>query len=239
MNYQELIKKEMLPLKWCPGCGIHTIFYTMCEILGDLKDEVVIVSGIGCTGRIAAHFNLGSVHVTHGRAIPVAVGIKKANPKLKVIVISGEGDLLSIGGNHFLHSALRNDDITVICNNNEVFGMTGGQKSPTTRIGGKTRTTITGNIFEPMNIQKIILSNKKYFYARTSTFLKEHLKETIIQAINHPGFSFTEIVSPCIENFVKKQGQTLKDTMDEIKNYKISRENRILNEKEFGVVKND
>ena len=226
----------MLPLKWCPGCGIYTIFNTMCEILGELKEDVVVVSGIGCTGRIAAYFNLGSVHVTHGRAIPVAVGIKKANPKLKVIVISGEGDLLSIGGNHFLHSALRNDDITVICNNNEVFGMTGGQKSPTTRKGAKTRTTLGGNISNPMNIQGIVVSNEKYFYARTSSFLMEHMKATVKKAINHKGFSFTEIVSPCIENFVKKQGMTLKDVLEEIKNYKISNTNKILDKDEFGVV---
>ncbi len=231
-----MIKQEMFPLKWCPGCGIHTIFYTFAELLKETNEEIVVVSGIGCTGRIAAHFNLGSVHTTHGRAIPVAVGIKRANPKLKVIVISGEGDLLSIGGNHLLHSAIRNDDITVFCNNNEIYGMTGGQKSPTTRIGAKTRTTLQGNIYNSINAQGIITSNERYFYARTSSFVKEHFKKVIKKAMEHKGFSFVEILSPCIENFVKKQGMTLKDSMDELKNYPIAEDNKVLDKKEFGVM---
>jgi 2-oxoglutarate ferredoxin oxidoreductase subunit beta len=140
MNYKEYIKWERLPSTWCPGCAIGTVFKQLAYTLEKMdvpREELVVVSGIGCSGRTAGYFNVDSVHSTHGRAIAVAEGIKLANPKLKVIVFSGDGDLVGIGGNHFLHAARRNTDLTVICINNAIYGMTGGQMAPTTPVGSR------------------------------------------------------------------------------------------------------
>lgn len=239
MSFQRFIRKEAVPLKWCPGCGLHALFYATCAILDELnKENTVIVSGIGCTGRGAGYFNLDSVHGIHGRAIPLAVGIKTTNPDLNVMVFSGDGDLLGIGGNHLLHSARRNDDITVICNNNEVFAMTGGQLAPTTRIGGITTTTPEGSTIQPINTQGILLSNKKYFYARSSPIFKEHLKKCLKQALEYKGFSFIEVISPCIINYARKMGKSAADMFKEIKEtYKICAQNRPLKDNELGIVK--
>jgi len=241
MSFQRFVRKEMLPLKWCPGCGLHILFYATCEILNELnKTNTIIVSGIGCTGRGAAYFNLDSVHGIHGRAIPLAVGIKKINPNLEVIVFSGDGDLLGIGGNHLIHAARRNEDITVICNNNQVFAMTGGQLSPTTKRGGITTTTPEGSTIQSINTQGILLSNKKYFYARSSPVFKEHLKKCLKETLEYEGFSFIEVVSPCVINYARKVGKSVADTFREIKEtYKICEENRLLKNNELGIVKND
>jgi len=239
MKSQNFVRKEALPLKWCAGCGLYSLFYQTCKVLADLNlKNTVIVSGIGCTGRIAGYFNLDTVHTLHGRAIPIAIGIKITNPKLKVIVISGEGDLLSIGGNHLLHAARKNIDITILCNNNEVYAMTGGQVSPTTRKGGKTLTTPEGTQSEPFNTQGIIGSNSHYFYARTAPYLKEHLYKSIKEAIQHQGFSFVEMISPCLTNYAKYLGiKTAAGIItDTKKRYSLSK-NKKLALNEFGIIK--
>ncbi len=133
-----------MPHIWCPGCGIGTTVNCFARALVESKlplDKVAVVSGIGCTGRVAGYMNLDSFHTTHGRAIPFATGLKLANPDLNVVVYSGDGDLIAIGGNHFIHAARRNVDITVICVNNFIYGMTGGQVAPTTPVGA-TATTV-------------------------------------------------------------------------------------------------
>lgn len=240
MDYQKFVRKSALPLKWCPGCGLHLLFHTTCEVLNELNlTNTVIVSGIGCTGRGAGYFNLDSVHGLHGRAIPLAVGIKKANPKLNVVVFSGDGDLLSIGGNHLLHAARRNDDVTVICNSNEVFAMTGGQLSPTTRMGGITATTLEGNAIPPINVQDIIATNEKYFYARTSVIFKDHLKKVLTRAMKHRGFAFVENISPCIVNYGRRMGMaTAAEVFADVKKrYEISKGGKILKDNELGIVK--
>ena len=243
MSSKKFVRSEMLPLKWCDGCGINSFFYMTADVFEELEKEgknFVVVSGIGCTGRVAAHFNLDSVHGLHGRAIPLAVGVKQGNPKLDVVVISGDGDLLEIGIGHFVHSARRNDNITIICNSNEVFGMTGGQVSPTTRLGAKTITTPQGNLKEPINIQDILLSNKNYFYARTSHIFPQHFKDVLKQAINHKGFSFVEVISPCVINFSRRLGQGVSDIMADLRSeYKIIETGEKLRKGELGVVKND
>ena len=238
MSFQELIRKET-PIGWCPGCGLYGTFYAACEVIYESNNpNTVIVSGIGCTGRGSGYFYLDSVHGLHGRAIPLAVGVKISNPKLDVIVFSGDGDLLGIGGNHLLHAARRNDDITIICNNNEVFAMTGGQVAPTTRLGSITTTTPKGNTAESINAQAIILSNKKHFYARSSPIFKEHFKSCLKEAKNHNGFSFIELINPCITN-VGRLGKTPAQIFGEIKEkYKIINDNRPLEDNELGIVKN-
>ncbi|MFH1592063.1 MAG: thiamine pyrophosphate-dependent enzyme [Candidatus Woesearchaeota archaeon] len=239
MGFQEFVRKEMLPLGWCNGCGLHILFYSLCELFDELnKTNTVIVSGIGCTGRGAAYFNLDSVHGLHGRAIPLAVGIKRANPKLDVVVFSGDGDILGIGGNHLIHAARRNENITVICNDNEVFAMTGGQLSPSTRLGGVTTTTPKGSVIQPLNTQGILLSNKKYFYARSSPVFKTHLKKCLRESLSYEGFSLVEVVSPCLVNYSKRAGKGLDEVFKEIKDkFEICEENRTLKDNEFGIVK--
>ncbi len=238
MSSQRFVRKEMLPSKWCPGCGLHILFAATHNVLDKLnKTNTVVVSGIGCTGRGAAYFNLDSVHGLHGRAIPLAVGIKAGNPKLNVMVFSGDGDLLGIGLNHLIHAARRNDDITVICNNNNVLAMTGGQASPTTEKGSITKNTPYGNTIAPIDAQKLLLTNEKYFYARTSTPFQNHLKECITAAIKHKGFSFVELRSPCLINYARQTGKNAGDMMIELKQrYKISNKNRKLKDNELGIV---
>jgi 2-oxoglutarate ferredoxin oxidoreductase subunit beta len=239
MNWQKFINQKAQPFGWCSGCGLYGLFSAVCQELGELElSKTVVVSGIGCAGRGAGYFNLDTVHGLHGRAIPIAIGIKRANPKLKVIVFSGDGDLLGIGGNHLLHAAIRNDDLTVVCNVNEVFGMTGGQASPTTPLGAITATTPRGNTISPINIQGILLSNPKYFYARSSPVFNGHLRKCLKEAIGHRGFSFVENISPCIVNYARKMNKDIAEISEEIKNrYTLTSGNRPLSDSEMGIVK--
>ena len=237
MSSQDYVRKEILPLKWCEGCGAHILFSSITEVLDELNlKNTTIVSGIGCTGRSAGFFNLDTIHGMHGRAIPVAVGIKKANEKLNVIVFSGDGDLLGIGGNHLLHSARRNDDITVVCNRNEVFAMTGRQLAPTTKKGVKTITSPEGSEFSPINAQGIISSNEKYFYGRISPMYKDHAKKVLKEAIKNKGFSFIEAMFPCVLDYAKQTSKGVGDAYKENKKeFKIVEENRELEYEELGV----
>ena len=236
MSWKKLVRNPDQTLGWCPGCGLNSLFYVFCRVLAKLKVKPVIVSGIGCTGRGAGYFNLDSIHGLHGRAVPLAVGIKRGNPKLKVVVFSGDGDLLGIGLGHLLHAARRNEKISVICNRNEVFGMTGGQASPTTRLGGITKTTPEGNPYPPLNIQKMLLANDRYFYARTSPVFLPHLEEVLEKALKYPGFSYVDVLSPCLVNFARrnyeKAGQVFQDLKD---NYRLTKTNRRLKDNELGV----
>lgn len=241
-------QKEKIKPIWCPGCGLYSIFNTISIVMNDLgwhPKNTVVISGIGCSGRAAGYFtnHLGfdSVNTTHGRAIPVAEGIKINNPKLNVIVFSGDGDLLSIGGNHLLHTSRRNANLKIICNANEVYGMTGGQIGPLAKIGTITTTTPTGSNIEPINAQKIITSNKNYFFARTSISELQHLKESIKQSFLWQGFSFAEIHSLCLPNYAHKIG--IKDVPEALKNIKerfsIQNTTNELRENELGVMSNN
>jgi 2-oxoglutarate ferredoxin oxidoreductase subunit beta len=148
---EPLLRMDRMPHIWCPGCGIGTTVNCFARALMDSKanlDKVAVVSGIGCTGRVAGYAQLDSFHTTHGRAIPFATGLKLANPELQVVVYSGDGDLFAIGGNHFIHAARRNMDIKVICVNNMTYAMTGGQTAPTTPATATTATAPYG-VFEP------------------------------------------------------------------------------------------
>ena len=236
MSSKDFVRKEVLPLKWCTGCGAHILFSGITEVFDELKLNPVVVSGIGCTGRSAGFFNLDSIHGLHGRAIPIAVGVKKANPKLVVVVFSGDGDLLGIGGNHLLHAARRNDDITVICNVNEVFAMTGRQTAPTTPKDEKTITSPDGNEFEPLNIQGLITSNKNYFYARTSPMFKDHFKEVLRKGIEHKGFSFIETNFNCVIDLAKKTGKNIAEMYKDNKEEFTIVDKKELEKNELGVM---
>ena len=239
MSSNKFVRKEAMPIKWCAGCGLNVLYYTCCDLFDELGfgKNTVVVSGIGCTGRGAGYFNVDSVHGIHGRTLPLAAGMKIANPKLNVIVYSGDGDLLCIGGNHFLHASRRNDDVTVFCFVNEVFAMTGGQAAPTTRIGQITTTTPKGNNWPPINAQGILMSNKKYFFGRCSPVYLKHMKECLKKSLKHKGFSFVEIISPCIINYGKRHGKTTAEVFTEIKTtYKIAADGKYLGDYGLGVV---
>ncbi|MBU2446182.1 MAG: 2-oxoacid:ferredoxin oxidoreductase subunit beta [Bacteroidetes bacterium] len=194
------LRSDRIPHIWCPGCGIGTTvncFIRALETSGLDLDKVSIVSGIGCTGRVAGYLDLDSFHTTHGRAIPFATGLKLANPELKVVVYSGDGDLTAIGGNHFIHAARRNVDMTVILVNNFTYGMTGGQVAPTTPIGATASTTPHGNYELPFNLPFLAESCGAVYVARWTSYHIRHLAKSMKEALLKKGFSFIEVLSPC------------------------------------------
>lgn len=171
----------------------------------DLDEDVVFVTGIGCTGRASMYIEADGFHTTHGRAIPFAMGVKMANPDLNVIVFSGDGDLFAIGGNHFIHAARRNLDITVICDNNSVYGLTGGQASPTSFEESRTPTTINKND-PPFNLVDLALGAGASYVARYTAIDFNVIPRAVKEAIETPGFSFIDLVSGCPALYGKRNG---------------------------------
>jgi 2-oxoglutarate ferredoxin oxidoreductase subunit beta len=191
---------ERIPHIWCPTCGIGTVvtaFASALEKLGWDLDKVCVVSGIGCTGRVAGYLRLDSFHTTHGRPIAFATGLKMANPSLKVVVISGDGDLIAIGGNHFIHAARRNMDLTVICVNNFIYAMTGGQCAPTTPLTGYATTAPFGNFERPFNIPHLAESCGAVYVARWTALHIRRMTNSMVEALQKPGFSVVEVITPC------------------------------------------
>ncbi len=210
-----------MPHIWCEGCGNGILLNGFIEALEELQldtDKIVVVSGIGCIGRIAGYVNVDSFHTTHGRALPLATGVKLANPDLKVVVISGDGDLFAIGGNHFIHASRRNMDIKVICANNFNYGMTGGQYGPTTPLKSWTTTTPYGNIEHPFNLVQLAAASGAVYVARWTTLQVRQLKNSVKRAIQKEGFSFIEVVSPCPELYGRYN--KLGSPIDVMKRYK-------------------
>lgn len=197
---ERFLRMDRMPHIWCPGCGIGTTVNCFAQALEssglDLR-TTAIVSGIGCTGRVAGYLNLDSFHTTHGRAIPFATGLKLANPGLKVVVYSGDGDLSAIGGNHFIHAARRNVDMTVILINNATYGMTGGQVAPTTPMSAVASTTPYGNFETAFNLPALADSCGAVYVARWTAFHVRHTTKAIKEALLKKGFSFVEILAPC------------------------------------------
>ncbi|MDH5663045.1 MAG: 2-oxoacid:ferredoxin oxidoreductase subunit beta [Candidatus Bathyarchaeota archaeon] len=199
---QSFLRKGMIPHIWCKGCGNGIILNCFVKALDELNidlNNVVVVSGIGCIGRISGYTNTDSFHTTHGRSIAFATGVKLAKPELKVAVISGDGDLFAIGGNHFIHAARRNMDIQVICANNFNYGMTGGQHGPTTPLEALAPTTPYGNIEHPFNLVHLAAGSGAVYVARWTVFHVRRLIESIKKALQKEGFSFIEAVTPCTE----------------------------------------
>jgi 2-oxoglutarate ferredoxin oxidoreductase subunit beta len=216
MSYRDRIKEEIFPTIWCPGCGIGLIMTQLAMVMDDLgldHTNTVTVTGIGCTGRMGAYMRFDSVYTLHGRTLPVAEGIKLVRPELNVIVVSGDGDMASIGGNHLLHAIRRNANITVLCNNNEIYGLTGGQTGPTTPLGTKTISAPGGTTYGSINLQGLVNTNAQAFYAKTTVYHQGPMRKAIREAIEWPGFSFVDIASQCIENNGRRIGYASANAM--------------------------
>ncbi|HEJ83105.1 MAG TPA: 2-oxoacid:ferredoxin oxidoreductase subunit beta [Desulfobacteraceae bacterium] len=212
----DLLRTDRIPHIWCPGCGIGTAFsacLTAMKKSGIDLEKTVMVSGIGCSGRGAGYVDLDSYHTTHGRAIPFATGMKLANPELNVVVFSGDGDLFAIGGNHFIHGARRNVDLTVVCVNNFNYGMTGGQAAATTPLLARTTTTPAGNPDAPFNLPLLAFACGASYVARWTILHARDLMESIEEALLNRGFSFVEVLSPCPINYGRRNKEKAIDSM--------------------------
>ena len=209
MTYKDRLKLDLFPTIWCPGCGIGTIMMMLAMTLDEMRlDErnTIIVTGIGCTGRMGGYLKHEAVYTLHGRTLPVAEAIKTVRPEMNVIVVAGDGDTASIGGNHLIHTIRRNAPVTVLCNNNEIYGLTGGQTGPTTPTGTKTLSSPGGNPNTPINLQGLVRSSPHALYAKSTVYHQLHLRNVIREAIEWPGFSFVDITSQCIENNGRRIG---------------------------------
>jgi 2-oxoglutarate/2-oxoacid ferredoxin oxidoreductase subunit beta len=191
---------KKFPHVWCPGCGIGIMLGALIRAIdrvGYEKDEIVLVSGIGCSGRLPVYVDFNTLHTTHGRALTFATGVKLARPNLKVIVIMGDGDAVAIGGNHFIHAARRNLDLTAIILNNSVYGMTGGQHSPTTPYGMRSSTTVYTNIEQAFKISELAVTAGAVFVGRGTVYHAKLLDSLIEKALLKKGFSVVEVISHC------------------------------------------
>ena len=221
-SYMKYLRKERLPHIWCSGCGNGIVLQAIIRGLESMDmdpNRVVAVSGIGCSSRAAGYMDLHTVHTAHGRAIPFATGIKLANPDLKVIVITGDGDATAIGGNHFIHAARRNIDLTVILFNNSIYGMTGGQYSPLTPHNAITATCSYGNIERQFDVCTLAKATGATYVARGTTFHAHQMQRLIVNGIKHKGFAVIDALCGCPTYYGKMNNQAsaaaiLKDQKD-------------------------
>jgi len=206
-DYERYIRYRTFPTPWCPGCGDGTILKAIAMAFSELKldpDEIVVVAGIGCSGRMPTFFNTNTLHTTHGRALTFATGIKLARPEKMVVVISGDGDACAIGGNHLIHSARRNIGIKMILINNGIYGMTGGQVSPLTPQKFITETTPYGNIEPKFDASELLIGANATFVARETVTRMIQLKDVIKKSFQHKGFSVVEAISNCHINLGRR-----------------------------------
>ncbi|MBI4301501.1 MAG: 2-oxoacid:ferredoxin oxidoreductase subunit beta [Chloroflexi bacterium] len=199
-EHHYLRTQKKFPTVWCPGCGIGIVLGGIIRAVADLrldKDKVAMVSGIGCTGRMPVYVDFYGMHTTHGRALAYATGLKLARPELTVLVVMGDGDALAIGGNHFIHAARRNLDLTAIVVNNCVYGMTGGQYSPATPTSAIATTAPYGHIEQPFDIANLAVAAGASLVARTTVYHALEMERLIGRAIQKKGFSVVEILSNC------------------------------------------
>jgi len=198
--YKYLRPDKTFPHVWCPGCGIGIVMGALVRAIertGFTKDEIVLVSGIGCSGRMSTYLDFNTLHTTHGRALSFATGIKLAKPELNIIVVMGDGDATAIGGNHLIHACRRNIDLTALIVNNNIYGMTGGQYSPTTPMEHKASTAQYGSIEKPFDICKLVEACGASFIARSTTYHAKMLDALLSRAIDKKGFSVVEAMSQC------------------------------------------
>lgn len=208
-DFKDYLVESRLPTIWCPGCGNGIVLKAIVRAFADLgldRRKTVAVSGIGCWGWADDYIAVNAFHGTHGRALPFATGIKLANPELTVVVLMGDGDGATIGGNHLIHAARRNVDLTAVVVNNFNYGMTGGQYSGTTPQGAFTATSPLGHVEDPFDLCALAVAAGAPFVARGSAAEGERLRLLIRQGIENKGFSFVEALSPCPTHFGRRNG---------------------------------
>jgi len=201
-EYERYLRKEMMPHIWCKGCGNGIVLKALLRAihrLGLSMDRVAMISGIGCSSRLPGYVDCCTLHTTHGRALAFATGLKLARPDLTVIVITGDGDGLAIGGNHLIHAARRNIDLTCLLFNNQIYGMTGGQVAPTTPEGLFSTTTPYGNPEPVFDACRLVQGAGGTFVARGSAYRTIPLEKLIAEGIQHKGFAFIEVMTTCPE----------------------------------------
>jgi 2-oxoglutarate ferredoxin oxidoreductase subunit beta len=217
-DYAPYMRMSKLPHLWCPGCGIGIVVKSLIRAIdriGWSKDDIAVVSGIGCTSRAPGYLDMNTLHTTHGRAISFATGIKLVRPDKHVIVIAGDGDMVAIGGNHFIHACRRNIDITCIINNNNIYGMTGGQYSPTTPRGAKAATAPWGNMEPCFDLTNLAMGAGATYVARGQVGNGVQLERLIRDGLDHHGFAVIEVLSNCHTQFGRRN--KLPDPMQLIK----------------------
>ncbi|WOX58537.1 thiamine pyrophosphate-dependent enzyme [Methanoculleus receptaculi] len=204
MSRAEWLREDRLPHIYCSGCGNGTVINcTLAAIdeVGWRRDETVFLSGIGCSSRAPGYINTDSLHTTHGRALAFATGVKLARPDLKVVVFTGDGDLAAIGGNHFIHACRRNVDMTVVCMNNQIYGMTGGQGSPTTPPGAISTTTPYGASEPAFDLADLAIAAGANYVARWTSYHVTELTKAITTGLQTPGLAFIEVRTQCPTNY--------------------------------------
>jgi len=221
MAIKEFIRERFFPHLWCPGCGHGTVLNGMLRAIDALalkKNDIVMVSGIGCSSRISGYVDVHTLHTIHGRALAFATGVKMSRPELTLIVPMGDGDALAIGGNHFIHAARRNIDITAIVMNNRTYGMTGGQYSPLSGYGTRATTAPYTNIDHDFDVVELSKAAGATFVARTTTYHTQQITQIVKKAIRHRGFSVVEVLSQCPTYFGRKnQAGSAVDMMNSYK----------------------
>lgn len=221
MAVQDYLRERFFPHMWCAGCGHGTVLNSLLRAIEELgidKSDIVMTSGIGCSARISGYVDFHSLHTLHGRALAFATGVKLSKPELKVLVPMGDGDALAIGGNHFIHAARRNIDITAVVMNNRIYGMTGGQFSPLSGSGIKATTAPYTTIDSDFDVVELATAAGATFVARSTTYHAREATQILKKAIQHNGFSVVEILSQCPTYFGRKNKQG--GAVQMIENYK-------------------
>ncbi len=206
-NYEKYLRINKFPHIWCPGCGDGTVLKSLLRAIDTLKwdkNDIVLISGIGCSSRTPGYVDFNTLHTTHGRALAFATGVKLANSKLHVIVVSGDGDATAIGGNHFIHAARRNIDITMILYNNFIYGMTGGQASPTTPAGAYASTAPYGSIEPNFDISELAKAAGASFVGRSTAYHTKQMETLFVKALSKKGFSLVEVFVQCPTSYGRR-----------------------------------
>jgi len=221
MPIKEYLRERFMPHIWCAGCGHGIVMNNLIraiDALGLKKNDIVMVTGIGCSSRISGYLDFHTLHTIHGRALAFATGVKLARPELTIIVPMGDGDAMAIGGNHFIHAACRNIDITAVIMNNSIYGMTGGQFSPLSGRGTRATTAPLGKTYDAFDTIELAKGAGATFVARTTTYHVTSMQKILEKAILHKGFSVVEVLSQCPTYFGRKN--KLGDAVEMLKSYR-------------------
>lgn len=205
--YDDYLRSDKMPTLWCSGCGDGLVMKALIRAVDELewdKNDVAVVSGIGCSGRMSSYLDFNTLHTPHGRTLPYATGLKLGQPNSHVIIIAGDGDALAIGGNHFLHACRRNIDLTLVIINNFIYGLTGGQFSPTTPIGSYAQTSPDGAMEPTLDAAKVAIAAGASYVARSTVSNPRHISEMIKGGLAHQGMAVVEAVSNCHINFGRR-----------------------------------